>query len=135
MVSRLVRPVYDERQCTLMFREAFAQPPTPDTLRTNLKYHGWDVKEERLFFANGHQDPWREATISAETQHFVGTPQQPIEISNGFHCSDLRTAGRIDPTVAAVQDKALASFKTWLAAWPKHKRELKVGVAPQAYGR
>jgi len=71
-------------------------------------------------------------TLSAETRHFVRTPQQPIEISNGFHCSDLRTAKRIDPTVAAVQDKALASFRIWLSAWPEYKRELRVGVAPQA---
>lgn len=117
-----------------MFRGAFSRPPVPDTLRTNLKYHGWYVNEDRLFFANGHQDPWREATVSAETQHFFGTPRQPIEISNGFHCSDLSTAARIDPTVAAVQDESLASFKTWLAAWPKYKRELKVGVAPLARG-
>jgi len=113
-----------------MFKEAFAQPPVPNTDRTNSKYQGWKVKADRLFFANGHQDPWREATISAKSQHFVGTPLQPIEVSNGFHCTDMVTRERIDPTVAAVQDKALASFKTWLAAWPKYKRELKVGVAP-----
>lgn len=117
-----------------MFREAFTQPPVPDTARTNSKYRGWDVNVDRLFFANGHQDPWREATISAESQKIVGTPQQPIEVSNGFHCSDLATSERVDPTIAAVQDKALARFKEWLAAWPKFKRELKDGVAPQAHG-
>ena len=74
--------------------------------------------------------------MSAETQHFVGTPQQPIEISNGFHCSDMVTSERIDPTIAAVQDKALASFETWLSAWPEYrrKRELKADAAPQARG-
>lgn len=120
----------------LMFPGAFPQPPVPNTLRTNSKYHGWDVKADRLFFANGHQDPWREATISAETQNFVGTPQQPIEVSNGFHCSDLKVKyANADPTVAAVQGKALASLKEWLAAWrPNQKRELEVGVAPQARG-
>ena len=117
-----------------MFKDAFAQPPVPDTNRTNSKYHGWNVKADRLFFANGHQDPWREATISAESQNFVGTLLQPIEVSNGFHCSDLLVAERVDPTVAAVQDKALASFKVWLAGWPKYKRrELEVGVAPQTH--
>jgi len=70
--------------------------------------------------------------MSTTTRNLVGTPQQPIEISNGFHCSDLRMADGIDPTVAAVQDKAFASFKTWLAAWPEYKRKLKDGVAYQA---
>jgi len=130
LVSRLIRPDYYERQCTLMFREAFSQPPVPDTVRTNAKYHGWSVNETRLFFANGHQDPWREATMSAETQGLVGTPDQPIEISNGFHTSDMSIYSRIDPTIAAVQDKALASFKVWLSDWPEYKRELKVDVAP-----
>lgn len=37
---------------------------------------------------------------------------------------------RIDPTVAAVRGKALASFATWL----KYKRELMIDVGPQAYG-
>lgn len=100
-----------------MFKEAFAQPPVPETNRTNSKYGGWDIKAGRIFFANGHQDPWREATVSAESQHFVGTPDQPIEVSNGFHCSDLRMDSAIDPTVAAVQEKGLAAIKGWLAAW------------------
>ena len=127
MVSSLVQSFYFARQCTLMFEEAFPQPPIPDTNATNSKYHGWNVTEPRLFFANGHQDPWREATISAESQGFVGTPQQPIEVSNGFHCTDMTMDQSIDPTVAAVQDKALASMKVWLAAWPDYKQELEVG--------
>ena len=118
-----------------MFPSAFSAPPVPNTTRTNLKYHGWYAKADRLFFANGHRDAWREATISAESQHFVGTAQQPIEVSDGFHCSDMKVkCANVDPTIAAVQSKALASFKQWLAAWPKQKRELEVGVAPQARG-
>lgn len=115
-----------------MFSEEFSEPPVPDTVRTNTVYHGWYVNETYLFFANGYQDPWREGTISAETQDFVGTSEQPIEISNGFHTSDMSNRSRIDPTVAAVQDEALASFKVWLAAWPEYKREreLKVDVDP-----
>ena len=32
-------------------------------------------------------------------------------------CSDSYASSSIDPTVAAVQQKALASMKTWLASW------------------
>lgn len=60
----------------------------------------------------------------------MGTPQQPIEVSNGSCCSDLTAGTRIDPTIAVVQDKALTSFKGLLNAWPEHKRELKGGIPP-----
>ena len=115
-----------------MFPEAFSQPPSPDTSRTNSKYRGWDVEEHRLFFATGNQDPWKYATMSTGTRRLVGTPDQPIEMSNGFHCSDFRMDERIDPSVAAVQDKAFASFRTWLADWPEYKQKLKGGVAYRA---
>src|ERR1700760_4353083 len=48
LVSRLVRPICSERQCTLMFKDAFTQPPVPNTDRTNSKYQGWNVKADRL---------------------------------------------------------------------------------------
>ena len=130
LVSTLIQPSYYARQCQLMFKGAFSGPPVPNALGTNQKYNGWNVKGDRLFFANGRQDPWREVTTSAETQDFVGTALQPIELSNGFHSSDLRVAARIDPTIAAVQDKALASFKAWLAVWvpgPSH-----IHISPSA---
>lgn len=81
-------PTNVERQCTLMLKDPFAQPPVPDTARTNAKYHNWDVKEYRLAFANGHQDPLGEATTAVESQNLVGTPLQPIEVPDGFRSSD-----------------------------------------------
>lgn len=48
----------------------------------------------------------------------MSTPEQPIGVGDGFHCSDLSTAsGVADPTILAVQQAALASMKTWLADW------------------
>jgi pimeloyl-ACP methyl ester carboxylesterase len=118
LVTRLVQPSYDLRQCQLMFPDAFPKPPKVDIDGTNKAYKGWDVRIENLFFANGMRDPWREATISAEGLNVQSTPQQPIAVGDGFHCSDLSTASGIaDPTIHAVQQAALASMKTWLAAW------------------
>ncbi|KAG6820692.1 hypothetical protein H0H93_013211 [Arthromyces matolae] len=73
----------------------------------------------------GSWDPWLEATVSA-TQHTVqSTPQQPIYISDGFHCSDLTTkAGLADPTIRAVQDAALGYFRDWLAQWKPNPQPL-----------
>jgi hypothetical protein len=67
-------------------------------------------------------DPWKDATVSAEGINVQSTPQQPIALGDGFHCSDLGAAsGAIDPTIKAVQTKALASMKAWLATWKPAK--------------
>lgn len=101
-----------------MFSDVFAEPPTPNINHTNSAYAGWDVREERLFFANGQKDPWREATMSASGLNVASTPEQPIMIGDGIHCSDLGTSsGTADPTVRAVQQGALQSMATWLADW------------------
>jgi hypothetical protein len=118
LVTRLVQPIYDERQCQQMFPAAFPQPPIPNTALTNLAYQGWNVRIQNLFFANGIRDPWRDATVSSTDVFVPSTSQQPIHVGDGFHCSDLITAsGIVDPTILAVQKAGLASMKTWLATW------------------
>ncbi|KAI0645171.1 peptidase S28 [Trametes meyenii] len=121
IVTRLVQPAYDERQCTYYFPEAFkdlGHLPVPNVAATNKAYHGWFVKENHLFFANGRRDPWREATVAADGLHFRSTPEQPLALSDGFHCSDLRTANAVvDPTVNAVQQQALKAIAGWVAEW------------------
>jgi len=70
---------------------------------------------------------FREATMSTTIRHLAGTARQPIEMSNGFYASDFFMAERVDPTVAAVQDKAFTAIKTWLDGWPEYIRKLKSG--------
>jgi hypothetical protein len=116
LVTRTVGFPYDERQCQFMYPAAFSKPPVINVGPTNAKYKGWRVRLNRLFFANGQRDPWREATVSAQTVNVPDTPQQPIGLSDGFHCSDLSAVtGAADATVNAVQQKFLASIKRWLA--------------------
>ncbi|KAF9556834.1 hypothetical protein CPC08DRAFT_74264 [Agrocybe pediades] len=117
LVSRLVQPPYDLRQCRLMFPGAFNILSVPNTLRTNVKYKGWNVRIKNLFFANGIRDPWKDATVSAAGINVPSTDSQPIGLGDGFHCSDLSTSGAIDPTILAVQKKALGYMKKWLATW------------------
>ena len=63
-------------------------------------------------------DPWREATKAASGTHFPSTPDQPLAVSDGFHCSDLSTTNaNADATVKAVQQQALKSIAGWLAEW------------------
>ena len=55
--------------------------------------------------------------MSADGALIQSTTSQPIAVGDGFHCSDLSAASAIDPTIAAVQAKALASMKQWLQTW------------------
>lgn len=55
-------------------------------------------------------DPWRDATVSSDFHFRNSSETQPIAISNGFHCSDLRIAavGYADQSVKNVQDLGVA---------------------------
>ncbi|KAG6860254.1 hypothetical protein C0995_013704 [Termitomyces sp. Mi166 len=139
LVTRLVQPPYDLRQCKLMFPGAFPEDVNVQVNRTNELYKGWDVRLDRLFFANGMRktilnthdrnisienvsfstgDPWKDATVSAAGIDVPSTASQPIAVGDGFHCSDLLTmSGTVDATVRAVQTEALGFMKTWLASW------------------
>ena len=76
------------------------------------------MQGERLFFATGVRDPWRDATVRADGVYVASTALQPIAEGDGFHCSDLIMAnGAVDATVAAVQDEALGYMRAWLAEW------------------
>ncbi|CCM01542.1 uncharacterized protein FIBRA_03598 [Fibroporia radiculosa] len=118
IVSRLIEPIYTERQCTYYFPEAFSSPPTPQVTWMNWEYEGWNVQSDRLFFGNGQRDPWRDATVSADNTSFPSTAWQEIEVGDGFHCSEMYTVnGQVDPTIAKVQEEGLAAMKGWLETW------------------
>ncbi|KAJ3558317.1 hypothetical protein NM688_g1004 [Phlebia brevispora] len=121
LVTRLVQPPYDERQCAWMFPGI---DPVPRTDQTNALYQGWNGHSTNLFFANGHRDPWREATVSADGHNEASTSTQPIAISDGFHCSDLITDnGAVDSTVLAVQQQGLAAISKWMKGSVPSRRE------------
>ncbi|KAK7062118.1 peptidase S28 [Favolaschia claudopus] len=122
LVSRLIQPSYDLRQCQQMFPGAFARTVNVQTARTNRLYDGWNVSISNIFFANGQRDPWRYATVSAPGVVLKSTPSHPIAVGEGYHCADLLTReGLANPTVLAVQNHGLASIKTWIAAWKPAK--------------
>ncbi|KAJ7771109.1 peptidase S28 [Mycena maculata] len=123
LVSRLIQPAYELRQCQQMFPAAFPTTPDVRTAQVNSLYDGWNVSISKLFFGNGERDPWRYATVSAPGVLLKSTTSQPIGVGEGFHCADLLTAeGVANPTVLAVQKHGLASIKSWVAAWkpPRH---------------
>ena len=56
--------------------------------------------------------------MSSDFMTQMSTPFMPIEVSDGFHCSDLISDnGAVDPTVLKVQQEGLKWMKRWLADW------------------
>ncbi|KAF4563063.1 hypothetical protein EYR36_003502 [Pleurotus pulmonarius] len=129
IVSRIFGVEDDLRQCAFAFPQRFPEiPSTVDVEKINTAYGGWDVQIDRIFFANGARDPWLDATMSATGLDIPSTETQQIGLmASGFHCSDLSARSAIDPTVAEVQQQALAAFKKWLSTWEPSEAEF---VAP-----
>ncbi|OJT07638.1 hypothetical protein TRAPUB_1498 [Trametes pubescens] len=126
VASRLVTPAWGERQCGYRFPGAFtsnitssaAVEPVPDARGVNSAYKGWNTTTERLVFANGINDPWREATVAADGSTNIGSDMQPHLLSDGFHCSDLLVdQGEASAKVKSVQGTALTYFEKWHAEW------------------
>ncbi|TEB30029.1 hypothetical protein FA13DRAFT_563022 [Coprinellus micaceus] len=117
LVSRLVQPSYDLRQCQLMFPKAFSKVPTPRADLVNLLYKGWNVNLDRIIFVNGARDPWRDTTMSARGQQPRVTSKQQVHLTDGFHCSDLTLDGAVDPSIAEVHRKAVESMRKWLRSY------------------
>ncbi|KAH8118760.1 serine carboxypeptidase S28-domain-containing protein [Phellopilus nigrolimitatus] len=124
IASRLLSPVYEERQCTFYFPDKFKTAPDPRADATNAAYGGWDLTVDQLFFANGKRDPWRDATTSTDFHARQSTSSMPIAESDGFHCNDLiSSAGTLDATIRAVQQQALGAMAAWLGAWQPGNRD------------
>ncbi|CDO72685.1 hypothetical protein BN946_scf184985.g105 [Trametes cinnabarina] len=124
VTSRVVTPAYGERQCGYRFPGAFPGNTTasavkvPNASGVNGAYQGWETTTQRLIFANGINDPWREATVAADGSPNAGSDSQPHLISDGFHCSDMLVReGAASAKVKSVQDAAIAYMKEWFAQW------------------
>ena len=104
-----------QRPCSYYFPEAFPTPAIPKDLETNLKYGGWDISLDRVYFVNGKNDPWREATVSSDFHPRKSTERQPIFVAEGgFHCSDLLSRNAADTSINEAQLKGLAYMAAWL---------------------
>ncbi|KAI0740521.1 peptidase S28 [Earliella scabrosa] len=121
IASRLVTAAWSERQCGYRFPGAFGAntaAASPKAAALNNVYRGWNTTTERLIFANGQRDPWREATVAAEGVTSQGSDMQPHLLSDGFHCSDLLVRmGKASASVKSVQDQAVNYMARWIGDW------------------
>jgi hypothetical protein len=111
-----------QRPCSYYFPDAFPTLAIPQDVETNRKYGGWDVSLNRVYFVNGKNDPWREATLSSDFHPRKSTERQPIFVADGgFHCSDLITRFAKDTSINEAQLKGLAYMAAWLTEFvPEH---------------
>ncbi|RDX48552.1 peptidase S28 [Lentinus brumalis] len=124
LVSRHLTAQYNERGCQYDFPGAFEGPKKLsilNALAVNKAYGGWNVTTDRLIFANGQRDPWREATVAADGASFPKNDLQPHLLSDGFHCSDMLASEGKSKAVKEVQDKAVEYMTKWYADWKKTK--------------
>ncbi|KAI0737246.1 peptidase S28 [Daedaleopsis nitida] len=121
IASRLVGAVWTERQCGYRFPDAGFQNSvaSPNADGLNALYKGWNTTANRLIFANGQRDPWREATVAADNAVDPGLAMQPrLESSDGYHCSDLlMRESAASASVKKVQDDAVGKLAQWLLQW------------------
>ncbi|EJT99261.1 hypothetical protein DACRYDRAFT_109982 [Dacryopinax primogenitus] len=119
LVSRLITPKYDERDlCQNFFPEAYPTLHSANVSYVNNAYGGWHMNADRLIFLNGNRDPWKFATVSSDYINRTSTPNQPITVSDGFHCSDLLTAnGEADNTIYKAQQLVLQYMEKWMDDW------------------
>ncbi|KAF9023118.1 peptidase S28 [Hymenopellis radicata] len=102
IISRFVDLEYFKRfTCQMYFPKTFGDKPTsayPAVDATNTKFGGWNAHVDRVFFANGLNDPWIDTT--------------------GSHTADMDIANaEVEPTIAYIQEQAVAYMLAWLADW------------------
>jgi hypothetical protein len=144
IVSRLITPAYFQRQCALYFPTGPNGETFNSARRTeadvNAYTGGWNhVNTSRLVFTNGQYDPWREASVSAESRPggpLKSTAGVPVNlVPGGIHCSDLIMAnGAVNAGVAAVQKAEIRQIKDFVQEWPGSKKAKGYGPPPETYG-
>ncbi|KAF4615694.1 hypothetical protein D9613_012558 [Agrocybe pediades] len=116
--------------CQDTFPGAFESNTIADRVAiTSKTYGGWNVSSNRLFVVTGSRDPWLYATFSAPSQNISSTDVRPINMGDGFHCSDLSVReGEFSQSIFNIQQKAITTFSAWVGNFTP--QEVSATVAP-----
>ena len=125
IVSQYVTLASSTRTCALTFpttagfSSGWDDGFTPEHL--GLYTGGWDADFRRVLFVNGEVDPWREATVSADSRpngRRASTEHMPvIVVPNGNHCPEL-TFEEYEGAPDLYTD-IMAIMEGWLDEWEK----------------
>ncbi|GAP82894.1 putative serine carboxypeptidase S28 [Rosellinia necatrix] len=125
IIPSVLRPEHYQRRCPLAFPETngFNAGSVLGFQAEHLNQwtKGWDAPFRRVLFVNGEHDPWKSATVAADSR-----PGGPIESSDeipslivekGVHVPDLVLDG--SEYQNAVIEQAVAIMGGWLNDWKK----------------
>ncbi|KAK4231649.1 hypothetical protein QBC38DRAFT_200927 [Podospora fimiseda] len=130
LVSRLIKPDYWRRLCTLLF------PPSEGSYGiiqgkrakdVNKWTGGWDVTNTtRAMHTNGERDPWRDATLSSIFRPggpLKSTEQLPVRVlKGGQHCSDLYGQNwDVNEDAKKLAEDVLVNMKQWIGEFYEEK--------------
>ena len=63
-------------------------------------------------------DPWRETGVAVDGSTNLGSDLNPHLLGEGYHATDMSIIdGDVNPSVRAVQLKALQYLSQWLSEW------------------
>ncbi len=63
-------------------------------------------------------DPWIDATVSSRSIDFQSTSLTPVFLGKGSHTADIGNENaEVEPTIAYIQEQAIAYIQSWLADW------------------
>ncbi|KAF9553738.1 hypothetical protein CPC08DRAFT_697416 [Agrocybe pediades] len=119
-------------QCQQTFPGAFTSNTIADRAAiTSSTYGGWNVSSDRLFVVTGSRDPWLYATFSSPSQNIPSTDARPINMGDGFHCSDLSVQeGQFSDAIFQIQKKAITTFSAWVGNFTPKALDAAATIAP-----
>jgi hypothetical protein len=130
LVSKLLRPEYFIRQCSLFFPdgpngETFGLATGNTENQLNRLTSGWETRNStRLLYATGDRDPWEAVTISSKYRPsgpLQSSPSIPvISLPGGFHTSDLVALnGEVNLEVHVAIERIIQQMVVWVNEWPR----------------
>lgn len=107
---------YHEWQCAQAFGEGTTNAKQA-TAAINAKLGGDEPQGESIYFANGSDDPWQQASLSPLDSTSPREPAMLAVCDSCGHCGDLHSASDADPPNLTAQRDAIAGFVSqWLDA-------------------
>lgn len=116
MRSERVDLEYHVAQCDAVFGKGATDAATA-TAAINAKFGGAAPTGESIFFSNGSDDPWQQASIARlDDPDSASEPAVLAVCDTCGHCGDLHEPGSDDPDNLTAQRAAIsAAVSAWLA--------------------
>jgi len=116
--SQQINMTYHLGMCNTLF----GNHQTPDVNATNLEYGGNETAGTYIWFNDGSQDPWQQASV----KHTISEDEEfrLVDCENCGHCVDLRgcPGGCLDDNKSLnfVRSEVLQAIKYWLFTDDRH---------------